>query len=54
MDLETPAEAAAAAARIDPSQLVVLRASREELEAHERYLDALAKEAGGQVVWRKA
>jgi DNA polymerase-3 subunit epsilon len=53
MDLETPADAAAAAARIDASKLVVLRASREELEAHEKYLDGLAKEAGGQVLWRK-
>ena len=54
MDLETPADAAAAAARIDASTLIVLRASAEELAAHEKYLDGLAKEAGGAVVWRKA
>ena len=53
MDLETPADVAAAAARIDASQLFVLRASAEELAAHEKYLDGLAKEAGGQVLWRK-
>jgi DNA polymerase-3 subunit epsilon len=53
MDLETPADVAAAAARIDASKLLVLRASAEELAAHEKYLDGLAKEAGGQVLWRK-
>jgi len=54
MDLETPAEMAAVAAAIDASQLVVLRATSEELKAHEKYLDGLAKEAGGNVLWRKA
>ena len=53
MDLETPAESAAATARVDVSKLVVLRASAEELKAHEKYLDGLAKEAGGNVLWRK-
>jgi DNA polymerase-3 subunit epsilon len=53
MDLETPAEMAAVAAAIDASQLVVLRATPEELKAHEKYLDGLAKEAGGKVLWRK-
>jgi len=54
MDLETPAEMAAVAAAIDASKLVVLRATPEELKAHEKYLDGLAKEAGGNVLWRKA
>jgi DNA polymerase-3 subunit epsilon len=54
MDEETPAEQAAAAASIDASKLVVLRATPEELKAHEKYLDGLAKEAGGKVLWRKA
>ena len=54
MDLETPAEMAAVAATIDATRLVVLRATPEELKAHEKYLDGLAKEAGGNVLWRKA
>jgi len=54
MDLETPAESAAATARVDVSKLVVLRASAEELKAHEKYLDGLAKEAGGKVIWRNS
>jgi DNA polymerase-3 subunit epsilon len=54
MDLETPAEQAAVAASIDASKLVVLRATPEELKAHEKYLDGLAKEASGGVLWRKA
>ena len=54
MDLETPAEQAATAAAIDASQLAVLRASAAEAQAHEEYLDRMAKEAGGRVVWRKS
>ena len=54
MDLETPAEMAAVAAAIDASKLVVLRATPEEAKAHEKYLDGLAKEASGGVLWRKA
>jgi DNA polymerase-3 subunit epsilon len=54
MDEETPAEQAAVAASIDASKLVVLRATAEELKAHEKYLDGLAKESGGKVLWRKA
>ena len=55
MELETPAEAAAAAAGLilDVSKLVVLRATPEELAAHELYLDLLEKEAKGPSVWRK-
>lgn len=53
MDLETAAEQAAVAARIDASRLVVLRASQEEERAHEAYLDGMAKEAaGGRIIWR--
>lgn len=52
MDLETPAETAAVTATIDASKLVVLRATPEEAKAHEAYLDGMAKEAGGKVVWR--
>jgi DNA polymerase-3 subunit epsilon len=54
MDLETAAEQAAVTARIDASKLAVLRASDEELRAHEAYLDGMAKEAGGKIVWRGA
>lgn len=54
MDLETPAEMAAVAAAIDASKLVVLRATPEEEKAHEKYLDGLAKEAVGGVLWRRA
>jgi DNA polymerase-3 subunit epsilon len=54
MDLETAAEQAAVTARIDASRLVVLRASADEARAHEAYLDAMAKEAGGgRIVWRR-
>ncbi|MDH4326436.1 MAG: DNA polymerase III subunit epsilon [Betaproteobacteria bacterium] len=52
MDLETAAEQAAVTARIDASKLAVLRASDEELRAHEAYLDGMMKEAGGKIVWR--
>jgi DNA polymerase-3 subunit epsilon len=52
MDLETAAEQAAVTARIDASRLVVLRATADEERAHEAYLDGMAKEAGGKIVWR--
>jgi DNA polymerase-3 subunit epsilon len=54
MDLESPAEQAAMTAAIDASKLVVLAPTAEELKAHEAYLDRMAKEAGGKVLWRKA
>ena len=54
MDLETPAEQAATAASIDASQLAVLRATAAEVQAHEEYLERMAKEAGGKIVWRRA
>ncbi len=53
MELESPAAAAAAAASIDASKLVVLRANPEELAAHERYLDALDQEAKNGSLWRR-
>ena len=55
MDLDQPSEAALAAARIDAKKLTVLRASEEELKAHEKILDAIdkaAKEKGGSL-WRQ-
>ena len=55
MELEAPAAAAAAAAGLilDVSKLIVQRASVEELAAHEKYLDALEKEAKRPAVWRR-
>ncbi|MEW5863462.1 MAG: DNA polymerase III subunit epsilon [Pseudomonadota bacterium] len=55
IEMDSPAEAAQAVARVDVSRLVVLRASPEELAAHEAYLDELdraAAKAGGSV-WRR-
>jgi DNA polymerase-3 subunit epsilon len=52
MDLDSPAEQAANAARIDASRLAVLRATDAEARAHEAYLDGMAKESGGKIVWR--
>lgn len=55
MDLEGPGQAGAGAAGVilDVSKLVVLRASPEELARHEKYLEALEKEAKGPSVWRR-
>jgi DNA polymerase-3 subunit epsilon len=53
MDLEDPAAAAEAAARLDVSKLVVLRAAPEEAAAHEKYLDRMEKEAKKGIVWRR-
>jgi DNA polymerase-3 subunit epsilon len=52
MDLDAQSAEGAAAAKVDASRLAVLRASAEEAAAHERYLDAMEKEAGGKIVWR--
>jgi hypothetical protein len=35
------------------SRLLVVRASPEELSAHERYLDALEKQTKAPSVWRR-
>ncbi len=55
MELETPAAAAAALAamQVDASNLIVLAAAPEELALHEKYLDAMEKEAKGPALWRK-
>ena len=55
MELDAPTAAAAAAAGLilDVSKLIVQRASAEELAAHEKYLDALEKEAKGPSLWRR-
>jgi len=55
MELEAPAAAAAAAAGLilDVSKLIVQRATSEELASHEKYLDALEKDAKRPSVWRK-
>jgi DNA polymerase-3 subunit epsilon len=53
MELDTPAAVAIASSGVDLSLLIVVRASPEEAAAHERYLDALEKEAKGGVLWRK-
>ena len=55
MELETPAAAAAALAalQIDVSSLIVVPALPEEIALHEKYLDAMDKEAKGGSLWRK-
>jgi len=55
MELETPAQAAAAAAlmQVDIANLIVLPALPEEVALHEQYLDAMEKEAKGPSLWRK-
>jgi DNA polymerase-3 subunit epsilon len=55
MELETPAAAAAALAamQVDASNLIVLPAAPEEAALHERYLDAMEKDAKGPALWRK-
>jgi DNA polymerase III subunit epsilon len=53
MELETPAAIAIAAAGVDVSMLIVLRASPEEAAAHERYLDAMEREAKAGALWRR-
>jgi DNA polymerase III subunit epsilon len=55
MDLESPMAAAGGAAGVilDVSRLIVQRASADELAAHEKYLDAMEKDAKGPALWRK-
>ena len=55
MELETPAQAAAAAAslQVDLSNLILLPALPEELALHEQYLDAMEKDAKRPSLWRK-
>jgi DNA polymerase III subunit epsilon len=55
MELETPAAAAAALAalNIDVSSLIVVRALPDEVALHEKYLEAMEKDAKGPALWRK-
>lgn len=53
MELETPAAVAIAAAGIDLSLLIVVRASDDEAAEHERYLDSLEKETKSAALWRR-
>jgi len=55
MELETPAAAAASAAGLilEVSKLIVQRATAEEAALHEKYLDGMAKEAKGAILWRR-
>lgn len=55
MELEAPAAAAAAAASLilDVSKLIVQRATADEAALHEKYLDALEKDAKGPSLWRR-
>jgi DNA polymerase-3 subunit epsilon len=55
MELETPAAAAAALAalNVDVSSLIVVRALPDEAALHEKYLEAMEKDAKGPALWRK-
>jgi DNA polymerase III subunit epsilon len=55
MELEAPAAvlAAAEALRIDVSSLIVVPALPEEVALHEKYLDAMEKDAKGPSLWRR-
>jgi DNA polymerase-3 subunit epsilon len=55
MELDQPSAAQAAAALVDAKKLTVLRATGEELKAHEKILDAIDKTANSQggSLWRK-
>ncbi len=50
---ESPAAARAAAGAVDVSSLIVVRATAEELAAHEKVLDAIDKEAKAGSLWRR-
>jgi DNA polymerase III subunit epsilon len=55
MDLDQPSAAQTAAALVDAKKLAVLRATEEEIRAHEKLLDGIdkqAKERGGSL-WRR-
>jgi DNA polymerase III subunit epsilon len=55
MELEAPAATAAAAEalRVDASSLIVLPPLPEEIALHEKYLDAMEKDAKGPSLWRR-
>ena len=48
-----PVPGSAGAVKVDSSGLVVLRATAEELEAHERILAEVDKDSKGKTVWRR-
>ena len=53
MDLDESPSPGGRAERLDVSGLTVVRATPDELAAHERILDAIEKEAGRPAVWRR-
>lgn len=55
MEQEAPAASAAALAalNVDIANLIVMRALPEELALHEKYLDAMEKDAKGPSLWRR-
>jgi len=55
MEREAPAAVAAAAEalRLDVSSLIVVRAAADEVALHEKYLDAMEKDAKGPSLWRR-
>ena len=53
IELESRESVAAGASKIDASKLIVLKASEEELAAHEKILDRVDKQAKGGSVWRR-
>ena len=53
MELDAHKAGDDAAVRVDASALQVLRASADELAAHEKYLDGLERDAKGGVLWRR-
>jgi len=53
MELDAHQAGEDAAVRVDASALQVLRASADEVAAHEKYLDGLERDAKGGVLWRR-
>lgn len=53
MELEAPRAAEAIAGSVDTTKLKVVRASAEEIAAHDKYLEALDKESRGGSVWSR-
>jgi DNA polymerase-3 subunit epsilon len=53
MELEASEARDESATRIDASGLRVLRATPQEIAAHEAYLEALAKDVQGGALWRR-
>jgi len=53
MELDAQEARDESAVRVDASGLQVLRANADEVAAHEKYLDALERDAKGGVLWRR-